>query len=237
MDHTSPIDDDGSQVSGHSGDRCSIGQEETVYILRMTPMEKYTIEDLTKFIDEQMDNSSWIIAEELSKKDKLHYHLVLENFCSLEHMKLSIRTFLDGFWPRGERKRGFGNAQYNIQVAEDKDKAISYAIKESKGKEISLRKFTYKGYSEEAIEYYLDNSYTKADKATFKIDYKLLCDKYRTDYTMQKEDFIKEFILLKAKHGQQVRKMDAIGYALSNEVARNPDYASDLAQNFISDIY
>lgn len=235
MDHTSPIDDDGSVVSDHT--HSTQVEAETCYVVRMTPLEKYSMEDLIKFIDEQMDNSSWIIAEELSKKDKTHYHLVLENFCTLEHMKLSLRTFLDGYWPPGERKRGFGNKQYNVQVAEDKEKAISYALKEQKGKEISLRKYTYKGYSQEAIDYYIDNSYTKADKATFKVEYQALCDRFRSDFTMTTREFATEFIRLKAKHGQQVRRQDVIGYTLSNEVARNPDTAAELAENFISDIY
>lgn len=219
MDHPRPNLDGDSEVSDRDENSSAYPDDPPCYVVRLTPLEKYKIEDVIKYLKE-MDCISWIISEET--KPKQHFHVVIEHEDTLKDLKLRIRTFLDTYWPPGERGRGFGNKQYNCQECKDKDLAIAYLLKD-KGT------YFFEGYSQEYIDHCIGMSYPKQSVSGFKQDYKELCDRYSLDSDMNIRDFIREYVLLKAKHGQQVRRQDAVAYALSAELRRNPSFSDELA--------
>lgn len=215
MDQSLPNSDCESEVSGYSDPNC--------YVIRMTPMERYSVEDLKKYLTE-MDCVSWILSVE--ELPKMHYHLVIEHEDELSDMKLRIRSFLDTYWPPGQRGRGFGNAQYNCQIAEDKDKSISYLLKDGGA-------YYFDGYSQEYIDECLSKSFQKKSPSSFKVEYQKLCEQFESTESMDIDDFMISFINLKAKYGQMVRVHDAYGYALSNLCKRDPTVSQDLVKDFL----
>lgn len=187
------------------------------FILRLTPMEKYSMEDVKDWLDENFD--FYVIAQE--SKPKLHYHVVVET--ELEDMRPLVQKFLYKYWP--ERPRGWGNAQYNLQWSTQPLRAISYVFKD---KEI----FFYKGYEEEFIDELRAKSFPKKSPNTFKLEYQELCNDYQvSDY--DERWFMIKFIQLKAKYGQQVRLIDARAYALSNTIQRDPTTAEGIVEDYL----
>lgn len=193
------------------------------YVIRMTPMERYNIEELKEFLT-GMSSNSWILAVE--EVPKLHYHIVLEHYEDLDEVKARIRKFLLDFWPDDSRKRGFGNAQYNCQISENKQAAISYALKDR-------GTYFFENYSQEYIDWCLEQSFPKKSPATFKVEYQKLCEQFQSS-DMDMQSFMHQFVTLKAKYGQQVRVTDSYNYAISNMIRRDPDYASEVVDNFLN---
>lgn len=218
MSTSSPNQDDDSQIDGQSVSTSDLNGY--CYVVRLTPMEKYSLEDLKKFLTE-MDNHSWILAVE--SKPKLHYHCVIENDDGIDDFKKRIRSFLYTYWD--VRPRGWGNAQYNCQVAQDKNRAISYALKD---REV----YYYEGYDQEYIDYCLRKSFTKKSPSTFKVEYRELCHKFQTT-DMDNEEFMTQFVTLKSRYGQKVSPEDAYGYALSNSIQRDASFARKLVKDFL----
>lgn len=219
MSSSLPNSDEDREVDGQS-----IGTSELngyCYVVRFTPMEKYSLEQLKKFLTE-MDNHSWILAVE--SKPKLHYHCIIENDDDIDDFKKRIRSFLFTFWD--VRPRGWGNAQYNCQLCEDKDRAIAYALKDQE-------EYYYEGYDQEYIDYCLSKSFSKNSPSTFKVEYRELSEKFQIS-DMEIDEFMSSFITLKAKYAQQVRLVDAYGYALSNAVKRDPTLAESLVKDFLA---
>lgn len=192
-----------------------------VYVIRLTPMEKYSIDDLKQFLS-GMDNKAWLLAVESSPK--LHYHCVIENDRDIDEIKKLLRNFLFTYWP--VRPRGWGNAQYNCQVCEDKDRGISYALKDRE-------EYYYDGYEQEYLDRCLSESFPKNSPSTFKVEYRELCDKFQGS-DMEIDEFMVHFITLKAKYGQQVRVHDAYAYALSNSISRDGSVADTVVKDFLS---
>jgi len=134
-----PIEDSGSEVS----DQTSVYDEDDFrnhFVIRMTPQEKYSLDDVKLFLQQAFQEDSWVAAREIVPKE--HFHIVLETSLEIKEVKTNILTFLHMYWPDGQRPRGWGNAQYNCQVVNELleeevviyrtkfRKAIAYALKD-----------------------------------------------------------------------------------------------------------
>lgn len=226
---SSPIDDSDSEVSD---DRSSVYDEDDfrkIFVLRFTPQGKYSMEDLQNYLEESFE--FYVLAHETHPKD--HFHVVIETDEELKEVKERCRGFVYQYWPEGERKKGFGNAQYNCQPEKVRTPenehmlcpAISYALKDKE-------EYFYKGYDQEYIDRCIEESFPKKDTKTFKIEYEELCSKFQiTD--MDIREFMISFAKLKSKYGQQVQMQQAYSYAVSNHIKRNPNIADEYVENYL----
>lgn len=232
MELSSPIDDSGESDCDQS---CIYEDQEgiTTYVIRLTPLDKYNLEDVKAFMDEAFSDDCWLVAVE--NVPKLHFHLVIESELDLQWMKSQITAFLYKYWP--VRQRGWGNAQYNCQIArplppEEVQKyhtanrrALAYALKDR-------NEYIFCNYEQEFINECLELSYAKKSISNFKVEYELLCKEF-AESTMDIREFMIRYVKLKSKYGQQVSLLHAHQYALSNLIRREPDEAENLVENFL----
>lgn len=225
-DQSSPTEDCDSEVS----DLTSQYDEDDFrkkYVIRFTPQGKYTLDEVAKWLETYFE--FWVIGVEMLPQ--VHYHIVIEGDNDLKEMKELVRGFIYQYWPEGERKRGFGNAQYNCQEADPNPEgflnaSISYALKDKE-------EYLFEGYEQEYIDECIKQSYKKKAPANFKLEYMELCKKFM-EVEMDQVDFMADFTVLKAKYGQQVRVIDAYGFYNSNLIAKHGrQSAVDLIESFL----
>lgn len=194
------------------------------FCLRLTPDNppNFTMDQLTAHVDKVFP--MYVVAEEISKKGVLHYHVVVETSLDIETVRARFKLFVDEVWPKSARKRGFGNKQYHLTKADHPHRAVVYATKQ-KG-------YIYKGYSTEYIELAEKESFEPPTRAAFSTDFELLKDRFLTT-TMDQEAFIECFITLKAKHDQMVNMSHAYQYSLSVLIKRDPEEARYITQDYL----
>lgn len=196
------------------------------YVVRVTPHDKFTFDELFSFLQKEYQISQFVIGRETTPQE--HFHIVLSVDCSLElqDVKDIIRAFIVPKWTgdNGKCPKGFGNKQYNCQLAEDKDLAVSYAVK--------CKEIKYEGFEESYIKERMEASFEKKKPSNFKSEYIDLCKLFQ-ETSMEPKDFMIAYVLLKAKYGQSVRVSDAYGYAMSNLVQRSPEEAEELVENYL----
>lgn len=198
------------------------------YVVRITPYDKFTFDELRNRIDEEPYIFKYVIAQEV--QPQVHYHLVLttdESF-DIQQVKDIIRAFITPFWHNEDTHRlprGFGNKQYNCQVATDVDQAISYALKDCK-------EFHQVGWDQKYIDERIASSFTKKDIKTFSLELQQLQKEFQ-ESDMDISGFMTAFIRLKSRYNQMVNMQHAYQYALSQLIQRNPEQASDFVINFL----
>lgn len=220
-DHPLPNSDSDSCGS----DQTSVYDEDdfsNCFVVRLTPCGRYNIEDVVKYLNE-MSCASWILGVETKPQE--HYHLVIEHEESLDDIKARLRSFIYLYWDESERKRGFGNKQYNCQLCKDKLKAISYAIKD--------KEYQYEGYTQEFIDSCLEKSFQKNSPTSFQVEFTELNKRFH-DSNMPISGYMAAFMILKSKYNQQALPHVALGYANSAAIRRDPSYATYLAENYLS---
>jgi len=216
---TNPLPNQDSELSDS-------GETDT-YVIRITSYGKFTQEQLKEFLEKEPLLFRYVVGRETDTGNE-HYHVVLEVDSSVEEQEVRdiIKAFLIPLWQldTGKLPRGFGNKQYNLQLANDKDKAISYAVK--------LSEFWFVGYESEYIDERKAESFSKKSPSNFKSEYRLLCDDFQSS-DMDLREFMCKFVQLKAKYGQQVVLSHAYGYAISNMCVRDPSYGEEVVENFL----
>lgn len=206
----------------------SDSEEEDVVVqtfcLRLTPdtPPNFTMDQLVEHTDKIFP--MYVVAEEHSKKGVLHYHVVVETSQDIELVRTKFKLFVDEVWPKSNRKRGFGNKQYHLTKADNPHRAVVYATKQ-KG-------YIYKGYSTEYIELAEKESFEPPTRAAFSTDFELLKDRFLTTH-MTQEEFIVEFVKLKAKHDQMVNMAHAYQYSLSVLIKRQPEQAYYITEEYL----
>lgn len=201
-------DQDGSddEISEHSYD---------VYILRLTPLGKYTMDDvINKLLSATNDIDSWIISRETTPKE--HFHIVFQSYEDFDTVRLTVINFVYEYWPI--RKRGFGNAQYNFSPAKSERQAITYLSKEGD--------YKFYGYEQAYIDECFSKSFLK--KASFKTEFSDLCDEFMKNMTDEK--FLELYYLLRAKYKLPIIVLNAKAKLLSCKVQRDPSYAIFLSK-------
>lgn len=216
-DIPSPMKDSDSEVSD------CLPQENTYcYVLRLTPLEMYTVQDFIEWLDHNINTDKYVIAVELTPQ--VHFHAVIETD-DVDFRTTLRQSFLYTYWPDGERPRGWGNKQYNLQECSDIDLAISYALK-NKG-EVHI-----KGFTSEYIEERKNASFPKNKRLDFKTELINLRNEF-----MESEMDIREFMIkmaqLKSRYDQQVNMHHIYCYALSIDIKRDPQHAEQLVEEFL----
>lgn len=196
------------------------------YVIRITPHGKFTYDQLHEFIQAEYQICKYVIGRETVPQE--HFHLVVSTDVSIDVQEVRdiVRAFVVPFWvdENGKCPKGFGNKQYNLQVCNDIDKAISYAVK--------LGEIRHDGWSDDYIRQRGTESFEKKKPSNFKVEYRDLCTEFQ-EGEMDTREFMTRFVQLKAKYGQQVVMHHAYGYALSNQIQRDPSTAEDLVENFL----
>lgn len=222
-DHSLPIQDDDSSDIG-----LPIEADLDYYLIRFTPCDKYTYEQLREFLSNHDSFCNYVVAQELTPQ--VHYHVVvgIDNSISEEDLKGEVSFFCRQFWAdpvTGKCPRGFGNKQFNVQKCEDKDKSVSYTLKDK-------NEYYFEGFPEQYIQDCIKNSFQKKKPNNFKVEYQQLVTEFQ-ESTMDEREFMVKYVQLKATYGQQVRLSDAYGYALSNLIKRQPYKAEEFVENFL----
>jgi len=193
-----------------------------MYMLRLTPLGKYSREDIIKWLASFTDN--WVCGKEQSKKEVEHYHITIYDEFEEEELRVKIRAFLAIYFTE-PAKRGDANKQYNLAVADSVDKAVSYSIKEST--------FDYGlGMNEEYMTLRAKAAYVKFDKRVFAEELETLKESFRVSL-MSLEDFMITFTNLKAKYRQPINMNNIYSLALSCQCNRDPGYAEGLVSRFL----
>lgn len=195
------------------------------YVARITSCEKFTFEQLKNQMSAEYQICRYVIGKETVPQE--HYHLVLGVDDTMKEIDVRdiIKAFLIPLWQNeGKLPKGFGNKQYNLQVCEDLDKAVSYAVK--------CKDYVFEGFDEEYIKARQSESFEKKKVSNFKTEYAELCKEFQ-ETQMDLREFMIKYCLLKSKYGQQVRAQDAYGYAMSNWIQRDPEKAEDFVENFL----
>jgi len=198
------------------------------YVVRITAYDKFTYEELKQRIDEEPYIFRYVISQEVTPQ--VHYHLVLttdESF-DIQQMKDLIRAFITPLWHDPDTHklpRGFGNKQYNCQIALDLDQAISYCLKERK-------EYNYIGYTEDYINQRIEASFKKHDTKTFNLELQELQKKFQ-ESDMDMPEYMTAFIRLKSRYNQMVNMQHAYQYALSQLLQRNPEQADSFVINYL----
>lgn len=202
----------------------SIDTDYQYYLLRMTPFDKYSMEELEIFI--KTITTCYIITQEVSKKDKDHYHIVLVCEVDEEPLRALIRDFLKKYFTEAP-KRGDANKQYNLQVSKDFQQSIIYILKDG-----GLIK-SGEAINADEIQKYKKQSYQKYSKAEFQKEFEALKVKYKGDITSL-SDMMEGVVKLKAKYRQPINMMYVYQVCLSFFIHNNEQYAEQYVQEFLS---
>lgn len=224
---SSPNDDSGQSASGQETDHDQSALF-TRWMLRLTPLKMYDFEDARKFLSDHF--SRFLICEELPKQ---HFHIVLDvssDEASLhdDDIRGLIRsTFLDAYWP-APRPVGFGNKQYNLQIAKKPNECISYTLKQ-KG-----RKY-FTGFTQEEIDAHAADSFPKNDRVTFVDLYRELKKEFH-ESEMSLFEFGDRFQILKSKFDQGVDPASTYKFALSALIKRDNRESGNVFRNYLESL-
>lgn len=201
------------------------GSELASYVIRITPCEKFSFQQVVEFIKSEPQIFTYVVGRETVPRE--HFHLVVQTdeAITLEDVRGIVRAFLYPFWQSEDFKlpRGFGNKQYNLQIATELDRAVSYAVK--------LGEYVFEGFSEEYINERRAESFEKKKPCNFKAEYQELSQKFQ-ESDMDVREFMIGFCNLKARYDQQINMSHAYGYALSNQIRRDGN-AEEVVENYL----
>lgn len=216
----SPMMVGGREVGGLS---YSPDKGQKPYVIRFTPLDTennqiYDIQTvLTDFLQDKFE--VWMISEETSKKDKIHYHIYLESEKEINLIKDDIREFIYPYYP--VRKRGFGTREYNCQYSEDPLKAIMYLLKQR-------GEYHYSGFSQEFVDSCMKSSFevepSEYDKELADLTQEFLKSK------MDPYDFAEKICIIYAKYDKRIHFKDIQGIVNSKIIRRDNSKARDMVR-------
>lgn len=216
-DHSTHTESDES-LSGSDMDNSSEISEKDTYVLRLTPLEKYSRQEAIGWLNAKFQK--WFISTEGTPQ--LHFHVVFETEDLEEDVRKIVKDFVYNYWP-APRPRGFGNKQYNLQLSETPDLAIRYAAKH--------RDYEYYGYSDDYITEQVNLSFLKS-KEDFQSDLiKLKLEFHNTPMTSR--EFMIRLNWLSSKYGRNVNIATVYQTALSVLIAREPEQSAVAVDNFL----
>lgn len=195
------------------------------YVLRVTPHDKFTFQQLEEFINAEHDIFRYVIGRETNPREHFHLVVSVDEQITEQQVRDIIKAFIVPYWAvDGKLPKGFGNKQYNLQVTETLDQAVSYAVK--------YQEYVFEGFDGEYIEQRVKASFKKPEKASFTTELRSLRQTF-----MDTDQDIREFMIayaqLKAKFDQQVIMAHIYGYANSILIKRNPAEAVSMVENFL----
>lgn len=195
------------------------------YAIRLTPCSKFSDIHVRDWLASADD--PWILSKETSRDGVEHYHILLWTDLTIDPMRTELREFLETFWSKDERKRGFGNKQYNLQSVTD---LYAYATYLSKEQCIQYSV----NVNPRFIDYCKKKSYTKFSKETFAKEFDRIRDQYKMGiYNIQW--FMDRYVDLKGKYRQPYKVNYAFELAISHEFHNHPYKGHDYNRLFLED--
>ena len=203
-----------------------------VYQLRLTPYGRYTLDSAIDYFDPLIDD--WVVTVESSKKGKEHFHFLLysDSLNVKEDVAELVSVFLHRYWTSAERKRGYGNKQYNLQVTTDAEQALTYILKDG-GILRSTPIFTT-----DLLSTYRVKSFPKFSKDEFQIEFEQLKKNFKerlpgAEGGTSLEYFMIEFVKLKAKYRQPIKLSYIYEVGLANYLHRNPEESKRVVRDYL----
>lgn len=197
----------------------------STYVVRITPCDKFTFQQVVDFLKGNESFYSYVVSRETVPRE--HFHIVIQTDISvdIEDVRGDIRFFILPFWTdsSGRAPKGFGNKQYNLQISNDLNAAVSYCVK--------LGEYEYEGFEEDYILERKAASFDKKKPCNFKSEYRDLSNKFQ-ESDMDIREFMIEFCNLKAKYDQQINMAHVYGYALSNLFKRDKN-SEEFVENYL----
>ena len=200
--------------------------ESTFYALRMTPLGAYTVEQLQQWLNELTD--TYVLSEEVSKGDKLHYHIVLNVQFDEDDLREHVREYLKKYFP-GKPKRGDANKQYNLSECIDVEQSIIYLLKDKGTFLFGVN------VNEDALMQRSKKSYAKFSKAEFAKELEEI-KKYFKEKRWSLNEMMVAIVKLKAKYRQPIDLNYIYRLCLSCEIHNDPRRANEVVDNFLSRI-
>lgn len=188
------------------------------YALRMTPLGKYTSVQLEEFIKGL--TNTYVFSQELSKKEKEHYHCVLNVELDDFELRERVREFLRKMFP-GPAKRGDANKQYNLSECIDPQQSIVYILKD--GGELHYGD----NIDSTKLESYKKLSYKKYDGQEFSERLNEIKTRVKDTPNMKMVDIMALLINLKVTYRQPVNMNYLYQLSLSLYLHNNPDRIVD----------
>lgn len=200
------------------------GIVESTYALRLTPMDKYAIPEIVCFLKTFDD---YIFTEEISKKLKVHYHVVLFTKLYEDEVREKIREFLNLYFTEPP-KRGDANKQYNLSEIVDLELSIIYILKDG-GKLLYSSNINY-----DVLESLKKKSYKKFSKEDFAKQLEEIKSRFKENHSIKLVDMMTLVVQLKAEYRQPVNMTHIYHMCLSFSIHNKPQLAEDYVREFLS---
>lgn len=196
---------------------------ESTYALRLTPMEKYNIDNIKEFLNGFDD---YVFSEEVSKKHKTHYHVVLFTKMNEDEVRDKIRQFLGKYFIEPP-KRGDANKQYNLSEVENLELSLIYILKDG-GK-----LFYSEGIDSEVLEQLKKKSYKKFSKEDFQAQFDELKKQFK-EHDPSISDMMVQICQLKALYRQPINLNYIYQVCISLNIHNRPSRANEFVLEFLS---
>lgn len=189
-----------------------------VLALRITPNPEVPC-DKNRVIDYVGTLSKrFIVSQETSKKNKIHFHTIIEN-------TIPIEDFRKGYLKAFPDCTGHYN-RYNLSLVEDYSKAVSYCVKD--------KDYYQTGYTEEELSPFIKKAFKKYSKQEFQEKINELDNKMLTT-DMNQVQYITQFNMIKSEYKQNINWQYAIGRSESLLIKKNGlDYAEKMVKQKLS---
>lgn len=205
------------------------GKVESTYALRLTPMEKYGISEIINFL--QMFDD-YVFTEELSKKLKVHYHVVLFTKLYEDEVREKIREFLSLYFTEPP-KRGDANKQYNLSEIVDLELSLIYILKDG-GDKNTIWLFYSNNINYDTLQQLKKKSYKKFSKEDFAKQLEEIKSRFKENITINLMDMMTLVVQLKAEYRQPINMTHIYHMCLSYSIHNKPQLANDYVREFLS---
>lgn len=198
----------------------------TYYVLRLTPGDAaYTMDDITDMLNNDLI-ISFIFSKEIMPK--IHFHAFIEIADESQEPELReiIKKFIDHWYPKKDRKRGFGNAQSNLAISYDKNKAIQYLLKDK-------IKYEFSNYTQEFVDERIKDSFQKKSTECYDMEFIKLREECQTT-EMSAVKFIEQYSLLISRYDRTLNHARAYEYYKSFLIKRDPSQATIMAEKYLA---
>lgn len=194
------------------------------YVIRFTPysQDEVPVElyDKETIVDEFLipNFDIWIISQELVPKK--HYHIYIDTHLNLNEVKTKVRDFIYPYYP--DRKRGFGTAQFNVQLSTNPLQACIYPFKQHGWYEFS-------GFEENFIGKCINLAFEKKTNDVEKAIAALAAD-FHNFKIQDPYEFATQLSQVYAENDRNLNYKTLQNYINSKIIKRDPSKASYLAK-------
>lgn len=198
-----------------------VDDKSTWFALRMTPYDKYTGIELEAFIKTFSD--TYVFTQEVSSKQKEHYHCVVNTKLEEFDLREKIREYLRIKF--GVPKRGDANKQYNLSECIDVELSVVYILKDG-------GPLFYNNFQEDGLKKLSKKSYVKFDREDFGIKLKELKDSVKNDPSINIEGIMVKIVNLKTMFRQPINLNYIYQLSSSLYLHNHPTQISDYVKTY-----